>query len=68
MHLALWYVVLVSHQCDVFENHVGSVYVGGYGGGYGGGYDGLTESGLCGFLELCPVSFLGVGESPSVLL
>ena len=60
MHLALWYVVLVCHQYDVCENYVGSVYVGGYGG--------LSESGLCVFRELCPVSFLVVGESTSVLL
>ena len=32
MHLALWYVVLVSHQYDVCKNYVVSVYVGGYGG------------------------------------
>ena len=56
----LWYVVLVCHQYDVCKNYVGSVYVGGYGG--------LSESGLCVFCELCPVSFLVVGESPSVLL
>ena len=31
-------------------------------------YGGLSESGLCVFRELCPVSFLVVGESPSVLL
>ena len=37
-----------------------SVYVGGYGG--------PSESRLCVFRELCPVSFLVVGESPSVLL
>ena len=49
MHLALWYVVRVCHQCDVKQNYGGSVYVGGYG-------------------ELCPVTFLVVGESPSVLL
>ena len=42
------------------ENFVGSVYIGGYGG--------LSESGLCVFRELCPVSFLVVGECPSVLL
>ena len=42
------------------KKYVGSVYVGGYGG--------LSESGLCVFRELCPVSFLVVGESPSVLL
>ena len=33
-----------------------------------GGYGGLSESGLCAFRELCPVSFLVVGESSSVLL
>ena len=60
MHLALWYVVLVCHQYDVCKNYVGSVYVGGYGG--------LSESGLCVFYELRPVSFLVVGESPSILL
>ena len=60
VHLALWYVVLVRHQYDVYKNYVGSVYVGGY--------RGLSESGLCVFHELCPVSFLVVGESPSVLL
>ena len=60
MHLALWYVVLVCHQCVVCTNYVGSVYLGGYGG--------LSESGLCVFRELCPVSFLVVGESLSVLL
>ena len=56
VHLALWYVVLVCHQYDVCKNVLGSVYVG------------LSESGLCVFRELCPVSFLEVGESPSVLL
>ena len=56
MHLALWYVVLVCHQYDVCKNSVGSVYVG------------LSESGLCVFRELCPVSFLVVGEGLSVLL
>ena len=35
---------------------VGSVYVG------------LSESGLCVFHELCPVSYLVVGEIPSVWL
>ena len=58
MHLALWYVVLVCHQYDVCKNYVGSVYVGGYGG--------LRESGFGVFRELCPVSFLVVGKSPSV--
>ena len=60
MHLSLWYVVLVCHQYDVCENYVGSMYIGGYGG--------LSESGLCVFRALCPVSFLVVGECPSVLL
>ena len=60
MYLSLWYVVLVCHQYDVFENYVGSVYISGY--------PGLSESGLCVFRELCPVSFLVVGGSPSVLL
>ena len=53
MHLSL-YAVLVCHQYDVCENYVGSVYISGYGG--------LSESGL---RELCPVSFLVVGECPS---
>ena len=52
--------MIVCHQYNVCKNYVGSVYVGGYGG--------LSESGLCVFRELCPVSFLVVGESPSVLL
>ena len=60
MHRALWYVVLVCHPYDVCKNYIGCVYVGGYGG--------LSESGRCVFRELCPVSFLVVGESPSVLL
>ena len=46
--------MLVCHQYDVCKNYVGSVYVGGY--------DGLSES------ELCPVRFLVVGESSSLLL
>ena len=60
MHISLWYVVLVCHQYDVCENSAGSVYTGGYGG--------LSEIGLYVFRELCPVSFLVVGECPSVLL
>ena len=60
MHLVLWYVVLVIHQYDVCKNDVSIVYVDGYGG--------LSESGLCVFRELCPVSFLVVGKSTSVLL
>ena len=53
MNLDLWCVVLVGHQYDVCKNYVGSVYVSGYGG--------LSESGHV-FRELCPVSFLLVGE------
>ena len=51
--------MLICHQHDACENSVGSVYIGGYGG--------LSESGLCVFRELCPVSFLVVGECPSAL-
>ena len=53
---------LVCCAClpSVCENSVGSVYIGGCGG--------LSESGPCVFSELCPVSFLVVGECPSVLL
>ena len=60
MHLVLWYVVFVCHQYDVCKNYIVSVHVNGYGG--------LRKSGLCVFHELCPVSVLVVGESPSVLL
>ena len=35
---------------------------------FAGGYGGLSESGLCVFRELCPVSCLVVGESPSVFV
>ena len=35
---------------------------------YIGGYGGLSESRLCVFSKLCPVSFLVVGDCPSVLL
>ena len=52
--------MLVCHQYNVCKKYVGSVYAGGYGG--------LSKSGLCVFRELCPASFLVVGESPSVLL
>ena len=52
--------MIVCHQYEVCKNYVGSVYVGGYGG--------LSEIGRCVFRELCPVNFLVVGESPSVLL
>ena len=57
MLLALCYVVLVSHQYDIWKKYVDSVYVAGYGG--------MSES-LCVFRELCPVSFLVVGKSPWV--
>ena len=60
MHIALWYVVLVCHQYDVCENSGVSVYIGGYGG--------LNEIGLCVFRKLGPLSFLVLGECPSVLL
>ena len=54
--------MLECHQYAVCvcAKYVGSVYIGGYGG--------LSESGLCVFRELCPVSFLVVGECPSGLL
>ena len=42
------------------KNYVGSVYVGGYGG--------MSESRLCIFRELRPVSVIVVGENPSVML
>ena len=59
MHLSLLYGVPFCHQCAVCRNYVDSVYIGGYGG--------LSESGLCNFFrELSQVSFLVVGESPSV--
>ena len=60
MNHSLWYVVLVCHQYAICKHSVTSLYVCGYGG--------LSESGLCVFRELCPVSFLVVGESPSVSL
>ena len=50
----------MCHQYDVCKNYVGSVYIGGYGG--------MSKNGLGVFRELCSVSFLVVGESPSVLL
>ena len=54
------FTLFYSHQYDVCENYVGSMYIGGYGG--------LSKSRLCVFRELCPVSFLVVGECLSVLL
>ena len=57
------FTLLVSFLCVichyVCKNYVGSMHIGGYGG--------LSESGLCVFRELCPVSFLVVGESPLVV-
>ena len=48
MYLAHWYVVLVCHKYAVCKlNYVGSGYVGD-----------LSESGLCVFRELSPVSCL----------
>ena len=48
--------MFVCHQNDVCENSIGSVYIG------------LSESRLCVFGKLCPVSFLVVCKSLSVLL
>ena len=56
--LCIWSfgMLCLSAISMMFEKKsVGSVYVGGY--------DGLSKSGLCVFRELCPVSFLVVGES-----
>ena len=44
-----------------------SLGIGSHQHGFGV-YGGLSESGLCVFRELCSVSFLVVGERPSVLL
>ena len=59
MHLALWYVVRVCHQDDVKKIYwqCASWWVW------------LSERRrTLVFRKLCPVSFLVVGESPSVLL
>ena len=56
MHIALWNVVIVCHQYDVMKICWQCLY------------GGLSESGLCVFHKLCPVSVLEVGEFPSVLL
>ena len=61
MYLAIWYVVPVCHQYDVCKKIMLAVWMLG-------GYGGLSESGLCVFRDLCPVSFLVVGESMLVLL
>ena len=58
--MLLPYVLFVCHQYDVCENSGGIVYIGGHGD--------LSKSGLCVFHELCPVSFLVVGECLSVVL
>ena len=49
------------YQDDVCEKCIGSVY-------YVGGYCGLSESGLGVLGKLCPVYFLVVCKSSSVLL
>ena len=54
--ILLFGMCAVYHQYDVCKNYVWNVYIGGYGG--------LSESGLCVFSELCPVSFLVVSKSP----
>ena len=53
-------MLCLSVISTMLKKIVGCVYIGGYGG--------LSESGLCVFRELCPVSFLVIGESPPVLL
>ena len=53
-------MLCLYYQYDVCEYYIGSVYIGWCGG--------LSESRLCVFRELCPVSLLVVGECPSVLL
>ena len=58
MHLGM--LCLSAINMMFVKNYVASVYVGGYGG--------LSENGLCVFLELCAVSFLVFDESPSVVL
>ena len=53
-------MLCLSAMSMMFVNIILAVSVGWYGS--------LSESGLCDFRELCPVSFLVVGESPLVLL
>ena len=60
MHLTLWYIVFFCHQNDVCEDYISIVYAGEY--------CGLSESELCVFGKLCPVSFLVVCKCSSVLL
>ena len=50
--------MIIFHQYDVCKNYVGSLSVCWWSG----------ESGLCVFRESCPVRFIVVGESPSILL
>ena len=52
--------MFIYHQDYVRENYIGNVYIGGY--------CGLSESRLCVFRKLCPVSFLVVCKSLLVLL
>ena len=51
-------IVCISHQDNICENSIGSVYVGGY--------CGLSESGLCVFGKLCQVGFTVVCKILSV--
>ena len=59
VHLTLWYIVFVCHQNDVCADSIGIVYVGGY--------CGMSEIELCVFDNWCPVGFLVVCKSSSVL-
>ena len=58
MQLSLFYVVLVCHQYDVCEIMLAVCMLLGM----------VVRAKADFFRELCPVSFLVVGESPSVLL
>ena len=58
--ILLFGMLCLSTTSMFVKKYVGSVY--------DGGYCGLSKSGLCVFHELCPVRFLVVGESPSILL
>ena len=60
MHLPFGMLCLSAISMMFIKIAVGSVYVGRYGC--------LSEIILCVFRELCLVSFLVVGKSPSVLL
>ena len=52
--------MFICHQNDVCEYYISGVHVGRY--------CGLSESRLCVFSKLGPVSFIVVCESSSVLL